>query len=134
MYFCLSSLRAATSLPSPLSEQTNTPNKQTHSQISMDLNVLHYFPSFIRTSSNPNIKSSINLSSSSSSGGDQSSISTVKFRPNHRRLSPAKSIPKTDVYESSGVELKADEDVKEIVNPVYVPTPTNRPLRTPHSG
>ncbi|KAI3768230.1 hypothetical protein L2E82_18744 [Cichorium intybus] len=31
-------------------------------------------------------------------------------------------------------KVKATEDVKEIMNPVYVPTPSNRPLRTPHSG
>lgn len=39
----------------------------------------------------------------------------------------------TQIYNfSPGEELK--QEIKEIVNPVYVPTPSNRPLRPPHSG
>lgn len=65
--------------------------------------------------------------------GDQLSIPRLKFE-GKRRLSVVKSIPKAEINDSSTVEVKATEDVKEIVNPVYVPTPSNRPLRTPHSG
>lgn len=111
----------------PLYQQTHQITLRNFS--SMDSNVLQttspYFPSFIRNSSNPNLHT-INLPYSA----DRSSI---KLQANHRRLSPAKSIPKSNVYD---VELQATEEdvVKEIVNPVYVPTPINRPLRTPHSG
>ncbi|KAJ0540278.1 putative tocopherol cyclase [Helianthus annuus] len=64
------------------------------------------FSSLLASSKPNNVKSSVRL----------------KLERN-RRLSAAK----TDVY---GVELQS----QEIVNPVYVPTPTNRPLRPPHSG
>ncbi|KAI3717644.1 hypothetical protein L1987_69395 [Smallanthus sonchifolius] len=83
----------------------------------MDSNVLQtspHFRSFFLGSSKPNlqfVKSSINGPYFS----DQSSIPRLKFEAN-RRLSAVKTA------------------TEEIVNPVYVPTPTNRDLRTPHSG
>ncbi|KAL8226676.1 hypothetical protein R6Q57_016508 [Mikania cordata] len=90
------------------------------------------FHSLILGTSKPNVqntKSSIHVAYS----GDQSSIRSLKFEAN-RRLSAAKSMPNTDIYDSSAVELKSTEEIKDIVNPVYVPTPTNRALRAPHSG
>ncbi|XP_071702588.1 tocopherol cyclase, chloroplastic-like [Rutidosis leptorrhynchoides] len=68
--------------------------------------------------------------------------SALKFEANsppfHRRL--LKCMSKSEIYDSVQIKPKQqqqqqpEEFIKEIVNPVYSPTPSNRPLRTPHSG
>ncbi|XP_071694632.1 tocopherol cyclase, chloroplastic-like [Rutidosis leptorrhynchoides] len=41
---------------------------------------------------------------------------------------------KSEIYDSVEFKPKQHDEAKEIVNPVYLPTHSNRPLRTPHSG
>ncbi|CAI9284324.1 unnamed protein product [Lactuca saligna] len=91
-----------------------------------------YCPSSLLGSFKPNVQT-MQSPMNRAYSGDQLSIPRLKFE-GKRRLSVVKSIPKAEINDSSTVEVKATEDVKEIVNPVYVPTPSNRPLRTPHSG
>ncbi|KAI7732800.1 hypothetical protein M8C21_025766, partial [Ambrosia artemisiifolia] len=79
----------------------------------------HHFPSLLGPSSKPNNVHLLQFS--------------IIPRLN-RRLSVSKSTPKTSIYDSSSSSVVQSPDIKEIVNPVYAPIPTNRPLRTPHSG
>ncbi|XP_048331844.2 tocopherol cyclase, chloroplastic-like isoform X2 [Ziziphus jujuba] len=92
----------------------------------------HFSPNLGFPISNPN--SSCTLSCPSK----PSSIATRKGRlklgfPTNLRASVSNSLSETQQYGTSST-IGGDKESVGSVNPVYIPTPPNRELRTPHSG
>lgn len=57
----------------------------------------------------------------------------VGFRTRRQFFFPVESMSKAESFGSSTV-AEPEIEIKDSVNPLYVPTPANRDLRTPHSG